>query len=374
MKKVLSGLVAMLVLLSIAPFALANSVGSGVGVTMDTEDFPPAIWMCGDRIVLDDNGQPGRISPGGDNLVERINNYAFEGEQIVWTALVLDKNGIDKIRDVYVTVGPTQDPGNEIQANCRLDEIGPEVPPSCNARIGEEYVDPADFGGLGSDEWNNIAAMYECTFTVESPFAMQKGEYWVTVEVEDLDGQIVTFDENEYWFFNPEIALAIEGNINFGTVRPGTTAYSDTLKVGNDAEASSGVILDMFISGTDFYDSSSSGAKCPISNKLELKNFRYYAVNGAYSTKTDLQTDLVDGDRTKDDEGYVNIEDGTSFNNPAPFYDNAEILQAQKVGPYYTANVLAPGAEMSVTFKLDLPVPCNGDFDTGSIYFYGEAI
>ena len=29
---------------------------------------------------------------------------------------------------------------------------------------------------------------------------------------------------------------------------------------------------------------------------------------------------------------------------------------------------------MALTFRLDLPEPCNGDFDTGSIYFWGEAI
>ena len=39
-----------------------------------------------------------------------------------------------------------------------------------------------------------------------------------------------------------------------------------------------------------------------------------------------------------------------------------------------TGNVLTPGSEMALTFRLDLPVPCNGDFDTGSIYFWGEAI
>jgi hypothetical protein len=37
-------------------------------------------------------------------------------------------------------------------------------------------------------------------------------------------------------------------------------------------------------------------------------------------------------------------------------------------------NVLTPGSEMALTFRLDLPEPCNGDFDSGSIYFWGEAI
>jgi hypothetical protein len=52
-------------------------------------------------------------------------------------------------------------------------------------------------------------------------------------------------------------------DFTFEDVRPGTSSYSSTLLVANDADEGSGVMMDMFISGTDFYDSSSSGAKCP---------------------------------------------------------------------------------------------------------------
>ena len=108
---------------------------------------------------------------------------------------------------------------------------------------------------------------------------------------------------------------------------------------------------------------------------MELEAFRYFATNGAYSTYQDAEDDSAGSvTRDKDSEGYVNIEYGDAFNNPFPFYDDAEILQAQPVGPYWTANLLTPGADMAVTFRLDLPEPCNGDFDTGSIYFWGEAI
>jgi hypothetical protein len=121
----------------------------------------------------------------------------------------------------------------------------------------------------------------------------------------------------------------------------------------------------MFISGTDFYDSASSGAKCPTSNQLELENLRYYASNGGYSTNRDLRAD---------DEGYVPIQYGLGFNSPYNFYNRNEIIQTQKLNNYYTSNILSPGAEMSLVFRLNLPEPCNGDFDTGQIYFWGEAI
>jgi len=352
-------------LFSIMPVAFAASVGSGVGVDIQTEDFPPLVWMCDDRVVYDDATEPGRVSEDGTRLVERINNYAFEGEQIHWRVLVMDKNGIEKIEDVFATIGDSQGEGNDIEANCDFVDKAYQVEDECNARILEE--------DLTGDDLSEVAGYYDCTLTVETPESMY-GEYWVTVEATDLDGLSGTMDENEYWFFNPVIAISVDGDLAFEDVRPGTSSYSETVLVGNDADDGSGVMLDMFISGTDFYDSSSSGAKCPTTNQLTLDNFRYFVTNGAYSSIDDDNDDAVDGDRDTDVEGYTNIDYGIGFNDPDPFYTNMEILQDQQVGPYYTANLLAPGAEMALTFRLDLPEPCNGDFDTGSIYFWGEAI
>lgn len=358
MNKFLASLVTVMLALAVVP-VLGASVGQGVGVNIETEDFAPLVWQCDHRVMYDDATEPGRTSEDGSELVERINNYAFEGEQVQWKVLVMDKNGIDKVQDVFATIGSSQGEGNDIEANCaRINDWprnGAELLEECNARISEEELDTFD---------SDVMSYYYCTLTVETPESMY-GEYWVTVEAVDLDGLSGTMDENEYWYFNPVIALDIQGDLTFENVRPGTQSYSDTILVGNDADAGSGVMMDMFISGTDFYDSSSSGAKCPDTNQLSLDAFDYYTVNGAYSTS---------GDPRSDAEGYVGIEYGIGFNDPNPFYNNNEILQEQKVGPYYTANLLAPGAEMALTFRLSLPEPCNGDFDTGSIYFWGEAI
>lgn len=358
MKKFLGSLIAAILLIGIVP-AFAVTVGEGVDVTIETEDFEPLIWLCGDRVVLDDNVEPGRITSNPEEMTERKHNYAFEGEQIVWDVLVMDKNGIEKIEDVFATIGSVQGIGNDIEANCVLKKVltkGYKIDTSCDARIGEEKLTtaPAD----------NMMAEYECTFTVETPDSMY-GEYWVTIEVMDLDGLSNVMDENEYWFLNPIIALTIDGAIDFENVRPGTTSYSDTLLVGNDADAGSGVMLDMFISGTDFYDSASSGAKCPTTNQLALTNFRYFATSGAYSSFNDA--------RAKDAESYVGINYGDHFETG--FYGNNEIIQTiADPTQYSNGNVLSPGAEIALTFKLNLPEPCNGDFDTGSIYFWGEAV
>lgn len=379
MKKLFGILTIFLLVATIVPAVFAASVGSGIGPSIETEDFAPLVWMCDDRVVYDDSTEPGRKIYQGcrdesndeigansqicinheERLVERINNYAFEGEQIQWIVLVMDKNGLNKVEDVFGTIGSNQGAGNDIEVNCVPIEYipgGHDLDPTCNARILEETLTeaPAD----------NMMAYYQCTLTVETSESMY-GEYWITVEAIDLDGLSGTMAENEYWFFNPVIALSIDGDMAFENVRPGTSSYSSTLLVGNDADDGSGVMMDMFISGTDFYDSASSGAMCPDTNQLRLENFAYFATNGAYSTQNDPRRDV---------EGYVDIAYGIGFNNPNPFYNTNEILQAQKVGPYYTANLLAPGAEMAVTFRLNLPEPCNGDFDSGNIYFWGEAI
>ena len=356
MKKILGLFVIALLALSIMPAVLAVSVGSGITPDITTEKFEPIVFLCDNRIVIDDSTEPGRVSAGGQELVERTNNYAFEGESIHWTVLAMDKNGIEKLQDVYATVGDTQGAGNDIEVECKKTTGPSTIPASCNARILEEELTAFD---------SETMQYYECTLTVETAQSMY-GKYWLTVEAVDEYDQAATIAENENWFLNPVIALSINGDLTFEDVRPGTDSYSSTILVGNDADQTSGVLLDMFISGTDFYDSSSSGALCPTTNKLALENFRYYATNGAYSTV---------GTAGADAEGYRPIEYGIGFNNPNPFYDSAEILpNTPKVSGYYTANILNPGSEMAITFKLSMPEPCNGDFNEGTISFWGEAI
>lgn len=247
---------------------------------------------------------------------------------------------------------------------------------------------------------------YTCTFTVETPDSMY-GEYFLTAEVIGMDGLSATMDENEYWFLNPTVALKVDGDLTFSDVRPGSVSYSDTILVGNDADEGSGVLMDMFISGTDFYDPSSSDAKCPTSNRLKLSldtrsqaslgagtssgttfttdctadsigltgtdnadHICYFATNGAYSTA---------GAGNADTEGYKPIVYSNEFTRD--FYNDAEIITESTPGTlrigggfYHHGNVLTPGAEQALTFKLALPEPCIGDFSAGQIYFWGEAI
>lgn len=334
MRKIFSLLTLAILVLGVMPAVLAVNVGSSVTPEINTEDFAPRVWMC-DRSVADDLVEPQLYG------APRFNNYAFEGESITWTVLVMDKNGKEKISDVFATIGDVQGEGNDIEANCVRVSRSIDPYKNCEATIGEENV-----------KWNAaLMAVYECTLTVETSESMY-GEYWATVEAVDNDGLTGTMANNEYWYLNPTIALSIDGDLTFDNVRPGSRAISSTLLVGNDADDSSGVLLDMYISGTDFYDSTSSGAMCPDTNKLALSAFSYDVVNGEFMS---------------DD---MSILPGNTIAQAGRMMDHAIFGTTT---PDFR-NFLAPGAEMAITFQLDLPEPCNGDFDTGSIFFWGEAI
>ncbi len=416
MRKQISLAILALLTLSVLPTIMAVSVGTGIGIDVTTEEFPPLIWQCDHRIVVEDCVEEGRGTDCTDNLVERIENYAFEGEQIGWTVLVMDKNKIEEIQEVVATIGDVQGVGNDIEVECaRSTKVVERIPQSCEARILEEELTEFD---------EDTMAFYDCLFTVETPESMY-GEYFLTVEAISVDGE-ATMDENEYWFLNPIIALTVDGDVEFEDVRPGTVAYSSTILVGNDADEGSGVLMDMFISGTDFYDPVDSGAKCPDTNQLQLSDSRrspsnigstggsadvdgagpegsgtgssgphvttdcqagiagitndvdadhlcYYASNGAYSTAAASNADA---------EGYVPIVYGDVFTRD--FYNDAEIIRNAGTGnsgilkidglSYHAGNTLSPGAEIALNFKLGMPEPCVGDFSTGDIFFWGEAI
>ncbi len=333
--------------------SIGPGVGVGIGIGVTPEQFAPRIWMDPNtRVVLDDYMNPGVITGGGDNLTERIENYAFTGEQIFWQVMVWDKNGIEKVEDVYVRLSREINSEDYIEANCReADRTG--LPPF-DIYEGEELI----------DEWNTgTMRWYDCLVTVEPQW---HGEYFAAAVVHDLNGLWDEFAENEYWFMNPVIALGLTGSLDFGIVRPGSTVLSDSIVLSNNAEAGSGVLLDMYIAGTDFYDETHSGAACPDSNVLRLSNFRYHATSGAYNTCDNPGADA----QCYDDIPYFVEGPGDPGNNGM-----RRIIEDASLDPYHEGNVLSPGADITLNFKLSLPEPCTGGpFDSGQIKFYGGAI
>src|SRR3989344_4636525 len=209
MKKLFSLMTMAMLVMSVLPTLMANDVGTGIDINIEPEEFPPLIWMCDDRVVYDDSVEEGRNGftdgVGPNKLIERIENYAFEGEQIHWKVLVMDKNKVEQIDDVVGTIGDVQGEGNDIEVECKRmtpPTSGTTLDESCNARILEEKLtkfDPA------------VMDYYDCLFTVETPDSMY-GEYWITIEAIGDDGESASMDENEYWFLNPTIALSIDGD------------------------------------------------------------------------------------------------------------------------------------------------------------------
>jgi len=108
---------------------------------------------------------------------------------------------------------------------------------------------------------------------------------------------------------------------------------------------------------------------CPTSNVLKLENFRYYATNGAYNT---CDNPSVDGECYDDIPCYMTGSGAPPNNNMQRIINHTNNLI---MGEYPPGNVLSPGSEISLIFKLALPSPCNGNsFTDGSIKIYGEAV
>jgi hypothetical protein len=328
--------VIVLCLLALLPVVLAQHTGSGLAPIITTASSTPDIWMCNTTPLIDSGFNQGRDMNAS---VQRTNNYAFAGEQIEWTVLVYDRDGLDDIRDVYATVGRTQGPDNPEEVGCShvafvtaSDPIGT----ICNSGVASDVIDTIASG---------TAELYDCLFTVE-PSPDMYGEYYVTIEVEDDSFDTSIIDENVFWFFNPIIGLRIEGDLIFEDLLPGETGYSETILLGNNADAGSGVMMDMFISGENFYDSGPSSAICPTTNELSLSNFRYYASNGAYNTANDIEDDDNAYDpatlRNVDGEGYVNIQFGDHFHNT--MYNEAEVIQVAPINGGvggYSGNIIS---------------------------------
>lgn len=207
---------------------------------------------------------------------------------------------------------------------------------------------------------------YQCIFTVE-PGNLMHGEYYAKAEA-IANGFRSESAEHELWFFNPEIALGLDGTIDFGTISPGQTAKSSPVIITNAAEAGSGVLLDMYIAGEDFYSSANGPTNCPNTNKLALANFRYYGSHGSYNTCLNSGVDF----ECYDSIPYFMDGAGSPLNNNYQrMIDNTPTM----LGEYPLGNILSPGDDITLLFKLSLPVPCSGGpFDEGEIRFFGEAI
>lgn len=342
MKKILS--LMLITMLASFSFVMAGPVGSinlidnQNNPIYQESKFNPLVFLSnnGGRVLFDDNLGP--FNSGDIN--ERNGNYAFTGEQIMWTVLVWDKNGVpSKINDVYAG-WVAQDNGPldpNAQVNCAL---GTQLNDGDNL-ASNGYDNVRRPGDQEDQEEFNSATMgiYECTLTIEPSC---HGQNWLGVKAVDIDDLSGTMQEAESWFCNPTMSIDVSGSVSFGQLGPGERG-SSTVSVKNDAEDNSGLEVIFSISGTDFYDPSSSGAVCPVSNQLPLGQFSYSAVQGPHQV---LDQTIPYGNKVTDSD---------------------PILGTPTVPT-------GPGVELSLTLDLELPQPCNGQFTDGDIFLWAVAV
>jgi len=372
MKNKLTLLVTSLLVLSVLPVIMAAGIGEGIGGDIEVEPFKPIVWQCDHRYMQDDEVQPWRFTNDDEFLYERAGNYLFEGEKFTVDVVVFDKN---KIQDVVVDLILGESAGDmDYNVNCVERDNSARDFYKCNARIGEEEINEFDSATMRG---------FTCTFTALDSEHMY-GFHWLTVQADDGD-DVGVYDEMTPLYLNPMIELDVVGGLDFGIVRPGTSSYSQVL-VENLAEG--GVLLDMFITGKDWQAVDTDMGRCLdpntglLENYLSLGAFRYYTENGAWDSRSDAGVDSGYSSVTRnvDSEGYLNINKQLNAGFEEAMFDDAELIQ--EGGPVvsglgYRANVLSPGSVMALTFRLDLPEPCYGEFessDDGSIFLWAEAI
>jgi len=368
-------------LLTVMPGVFAWGTGGTVGGNVDIEN-EMYLFKCTNHVMTDDDIQPWRVSGDGIFLEERVGNYLFDGEKYTVDVLVYDKNKVD---DVLVDLLLEVD--DDYEVNCHPITLATDIVP-CNVRVDQETLDNADID-------SEIMASFRCTIEATSEMT---GEGWLSVMAENQHtGTTAIYDEIVPLFLNPMVALSISDALDFGDeILPGRAYYSNTV-ITNEGDG--GVPLDLFITGSDWESTGTTVSECQdldytgdeiagqLVNHIPLGAFTYFAQKGAYSSWDELVTGLVDIApfydatviREIDAEGYMNIHKLLNSGFEEAMFDEAEILQAG--GPVvgalgYKANVIYPDETgMGMTFKLEMPVPCYGNYDgSDAVQIWGEAI
>jgi hypothetical protein len=390
MKKTLILMVLAILMFSVMPVILAEQAGIGgdmnVDVTKSTTCSPPQVyvdhtargWYPNDQTyktteqteggygIFDQGGKYN--CPGYDRYSAPLRqNYVFTGETLDYYVLVKDADGVSDIGNVQVLVN------GQPTGNCAPVDY-------C---INKSNIDLTAFG---IDKFEkDYMATYICRVIVQRTW---HGEFFTGFQATDGKSSectpvTVLSKETDLMNFNPDLALSLTGGpISFGTVVPGTTATSNTVYVGNAAEAGSGVVMDMYVAADDYFtDPTNPTALCGTGNGIKYDRFSYYATKGSLNSG-------VNGDSNSWFGLGTECEANTDEFTPVPSYsgdvdtmcriinnggtntggDNAELSQSAAAG------LLAQGAEMSMTFKLNVPNPCKGSFTDGQFHFIGRAI
>ena len=390
MKKLLSSLVMAFLLVGVfASISLVIADGDDVGIGIGVITEQPTTTCYNSTIAMDNTARGwypndqtiytsdiyGTPDAGGkyncgveyDRYANSVRqNYVFAGETVDYYVLVSDSNGVNDIDNVQITL----DDGTAIGACAAINLSGQGVP-SC----GVAY-DAAAFGKAFDSATDKV---YICKFIVpQSPPNWAKGEQEIRVQVTDganlnlgCTPTTVELDEADKLYLNPTLSLKADGMVQFGTVSPGTVATSNSIYLENEniGQENSGVVMDVYIASDDYFtDSTTPGtALCPTGNGIKYDRFSYYATKGSLNSGANdnqyYALGETDGCKANDDEFT------TLPSHSGEISDMCRIINWQNGG-----SLLTQGAEMSIKFRLSVPNPCVGNFDTGQFHFVGRVV
>jgi len=358
MNKLFSGIVAVafIAMLATPVFADTFPVEAGPG------NFPPQIylvWSAYDICASNGEGFYGGSRPyiptdgvqnaqfGGCIVLTdevRFDEYAFTGEQILFTVVVRDLNGAPDIGYTHFTV----DGDYEAKCNDMTFEWG-----WLHEGMWSDIIPAKPFVPAGFHYETDRA--FECILTVEPSWY---GENMINIEAMDQAGTVSDFGIAQTWFFNPAVIVDLGTNdgapsIGFEDGFPGQTVMStNKLIITNMAEG--GVDLWAFLAADDLTDPSHSGAKCPVSNVLDVDyNMEYRCKIGTFE---DEKFDYVPNKDTSQDclcdECIGALPLLYNYDGPG-------------TPPY---SIIKNFGSAECQFRLHYPVPCIGDFTEGAFH------
>ncbi len=310
------------------------------------ENNDPEGFHGGSRPYLPTNGIQDAQSDGCIVLKDeiRFDEYAFTGEQILFTVVVRDLNGAPDIGYAYFTVD------GQHEVLCR--DI------SDAAWLTEGFwcdqVPEKPFAGCGYRSLTD--KVFECLLTVEPSWY---GESMISIEAMDQEGAVTDNGIAQTWFFNPAIIVDLSTNdgapsIEFEEGFPGQTVMStNKLMITNLAEG--GVDLWAFIAADDLTDPSHSGALCPYSNVLD----------------TDVYMEFRCKIGTFEDDGwdYIHNKDTSTDCDCKECLGALPLLQN-----FAPVSIIKNQASAECQFRLTYPVPCIGDFTEGAFHVIVRAL
>ncbi len=392
MKKLFSVLTTLVLVMAMLPSVLADGAEIGGPADIDvTEDcVPPVVYTDPTERIWNPNDQTyytadeygtaiaagatdwGPVSGIGGYDVPVRQNYAFTGETLTYYVAVYDEDGEDDINEVSLLVD-----GLQVGACMQLDETAGGFPADAyiNDHMNIPY-DPDDelydsTGGV--TDTSDLFAFYACTLIVQNGWNTE-----LAVSVQATDGDLdvcaaaATTVESIWtdWInFNPTLALDLTGGpIDFGSVEPGSETVSNTVYLLNDAEDGSGVVMDMYIASDDYFtDPVTPGAICPTGNGIRYDQFRYYATKGSINSGANNNAFPALGETvgcSADPDEFTDLP-----SHSGDIQDMCHIVNHIASG-----SLLSQGSEMSVTFKLSVPNPCEGHFTDGEFHFVGRVV